>query len=51
MTTEIIISNKGPDNVRVAATDSPTYTIAPGTFQSQLLYKEKEVHIKEVKHE
>lgn len=48
MTTRIIIVNEGPDNVEVSGGEDPIYTIAPGTFQGQLLYKEKEVHIKEV---
>jgi hypothetical protein len=49
MTTRIIIVNEGPDNVEVAVTGDPTYTIGKGQHQGQYVYEGKEINIKEVK--
>ena len=49
MTTRIIIVNEGPDNVEVAVTGQPIYTIGKGQHQDQYVYKGKEINITEVK--
>jgi hypothetical protein len=49
MTTKIIIVNEGPDNVEVTPTGKPTYIISKGQHQSEYVFKEQDINIKEVK--
>lgn len=49
MTTRVIISNEGPDNIEVKPGNNTASIVEPGRFMYMYVYEGNEIHIKEIK--